>query len=78
MRNKKTSTKAEILAPLLFGGLLISLLFLMNYLKITHVGIELVLTPFIVTTLLAYGESLVIFLLLLPVGAFLKKISKSN
>jgi len=68
MKNKNTLKTTESVAPLLIGCLLTSILFLINYVKLIHLGLEVVLSPIVVISLLAYGESLLIYLLLVPIS----------
>lgn len=60
----------------LLGGLITSSLLLLNYFNIFHLDVEIVFAPFIVITLLTYGDKLLVFLFLSPISFASKLIIK--
>ena len=81
MKHKTTLTTAEKLTPLIIGCLLTSILFLVNHFKLLNLNLEVVLSPIVVISLLAYGESLLIYLFYLvfaPVSICVKIIKAIN
>ncbi len=81
MKNKTTLTTAEKLMPLIIGCLLAAILFLVNHFKLLNLTLEVVLSPIVVISLLAYGESLLIYLFYLvfaPVSICVKIIKAIN
>ena len=61
---------------LILGGLASSILILFKYFNIFNLDLEVVLAPFVVVTLLTYGDKLIILLFLSPISFALKLISK--
>jgi len=72
---QKTNTVSVIFVSIL-GGLITSSLLLLKYFNILHLDLEVVLAPFIVITLLTYGDKLLIFLFLSPISFASKQIGK--
>jgi hypothetical protein len=74
-QNVKTVSRVYVL---ILGALFTVGLFLLGYFSILHLNFEVVLAPFIVITLLAYGEELVFLLFLIPIGIAANLIMKLN
>ena len=79
--NMKTQTQHntnKISLILIIGGLITSSLFLLNYFNIIYLDLEVVLAPFLVITLLTFGDKLLILLFLSPINFAAKLISKER
>jgi predicted membrane-bound mannosyltransferase len=63
---------------LILGGLISSSLMLLKYSKVFNLDLEVVLTPFIVITILTYGDKILIFLFLSPMSFASKLINKER
>ena len=63
---------------LIVGGLITLILMLLTYFNIFHLDAEVVFAPFIVITLLTYGDKLLIYLLLNPINFVSKLINKTR
>ncbi len=72
---QKSNTMSGIFV-LILGGLITSSLMLLEHFNFLNIDLEVVLAPFLVTTLLACGDKLLIFLFLSPISFALKLISK--
>ncbi len=78
MKNKPQTNVNTIsgIFVLLLGGLITLSLLLLKYAHVFNLDLEVVLAPFVVITLLTYGDKLLIFLFLNPASFVLKLISK--
>lgn len=74
---QNTNTVSGIFVFLL-GGLISSSLLLLKYLNILHLNLEVVFAPFVVITLLIYGDKFLINLLLGSLKFFTKSVNKEN
>ncbi len=72
-QNTNTVSGIFVLLP---GGLISSGLFLLKHFNILYLDFEVILAPFIVITLLAYGDKLIIYLLISPISFTAKLINK--
>ncbi len=61
-----------------FGILLSSVLYLLKHFNVLDVDFEIILAPFIVITSLAFGDKIIIFFFLNPIGAISKFIKGST
>ena len=80
MKNK-TIQNANVslnIFPLILGSLTTIVLFLLRYFQILHLDLEIVLAPFVVTTLLTYGDRLPMILFLFPINFISMAIGKWN
>jgi hypothetical protein len=73
--HQKTNTVSGIFV-LILGGLITTSLMLLKYFNVFNLDLEVVLAPFVVITLLTYGDKLVILLFLSPISLTLKLINK--
>jgi hypothetical protein len=82
MKNKiqqNTNALSGIIVGL--GILLSSVLYLFKHFNILDIDFEIILAPFIVITSLAFGDKIIIFFFLNPIGAiskFMKGYSKPS
>lgn len=78
MKNQKPQNASTIsgIFVLLLGGLISSILLLLMYLNILHFNFEVVVSPFVVITLLTYGDKILVNLLIIPFSFFTKSIYK--
>jgi hypothetical protein len=63
---------------LILGALITLFLFLLGYFKALYLDLEIVLTPFIVVTLLTYGDKFLFVFFMLPISFLSKGIRKLN
>ncbi len=78
MKNKtqqNNNVLSGIFLLMLVGGVT-SILMLLKYFNILHLDLEIVLAPFLVISLLTYGDRLLIFLLLSSISFVSKLINK--
>ena len=72
---KNTNTVSGIFV-LLLGFLITSGLYLLKHFNILHLGFDLILAPLVVFTLLAFGDKILIYFLVIPIGFVSKLIDK--
>jgi hypothetical protein len=80
MKNKtqqKTNT-ISVIFVLILGGLVTLALLLLRHLNILHLDYEIALAPFIVISLLTFGDKLIIFIFLSPISYASKLLSKTR
>jgi hypothetical protein len=65
--SQQNSKKISGTFTLILGSMISSILLLLNYVNAFNLELEVVLAPFIVISLLAYGDKLLIFLFLNPI-----------
>lgn len=78
MKNKtqqNSNTVPEIFVLILLGLIALSLLVLKHF-NILHLNLDVVFAPFVVITLLAYGNKILIYFLLSPLSFTIKLINK--
>ena len=61
-----------------FGILLSSILYLLKHFNVLNTDIEIIFAPLIVITSLAFGDKIIIFFFLNPLGVFSKFIESSR
>ncbi len=72
---KNTNTVSGIFV-LLLGFLITSGLYFLKHFNILHLGYDLVLAPLVVITLLSFGDKLLIYFLVIPIGFVSKLIDR--
>lgn len=78
MKNKtqqNTNTVSGIFV-LIIGVLISSTLLILKHVNVFSLDLEIALAPFVVITLLTYGDKLLVFLFLSPISFTSKQISK--
>lgn len=72
MENKKAQNTQAVprISEVLLGCLLTTVLCLLKYLKVLNIDLEIVFAPFVVITLLVYGDKLLMGLFIVPIRLF--------
>lgn len=74
---QNTNTVSGIFV-LILGGLITSILMLLKHFNILNLDFEVVFAPFVVITLLTYGDKLLIYLLVNPISFASKFFNKER